>query len=379
MVNDYASPDAKKIMGNVHPDNVFNLNNGSSIKSIKELYSALQNMETGTFSHHVNNERNDFSSWVRDIHKDYKLANSLSSAKNKDECAKAVASRIYEVQRAVEQKKSVKVEERKTSVNAAVKPTPEVKPAKEVKKTEENVKKKEEKPKPRKKSRFSETETAAERLEKILNDAVKAKMDKRKEKAKAVKKDKDAGSSKVVDIDAGKVFDFERPKSQPRIRNEPFALKANKKKEETKAKVAKVPEPKAKIPAKPTVSAIEEKVEEPPIEELFSEKAPAPADPCEELISFAEEKTDPQKVASEVSSIFSKSSLKVFKDDMKKMFASGNPAEEMLIEEPEPPEPPEEEVATAEEVEEVKEIKEPKAEKADTKAKMLSHLKRVYK
>jgi len=61
-------------------DNVFYLNDGRILKSLCELRDALKAMDAGTFSHHVNQERNDFANWVRDIMKKKAVANQMAAA-----------------------------------------------------------------------------------------------------------------------------------------------------------------------------------------------------------------------------------------------------------------------------------------------------------
>jgi len=100
MSNDSASTaELRNILADVDPEKVFRLNDGSVIRSIRELYSSLQSIADDTFSHHVNSERNDFSCWVRDVHNDSSLAEALVSSASKDEMVRAVGSRIYEAEK----------------------------------------------------------------------------------------------------------------------------------------------------------------------------------------------------------------------------------------------------------------------------------------
>ncbi len=107
MEKDPSIIEAERILADVVPEHEFRLSDGKSIKNLKELYSAIQGIDDSTFVHHVNGERNDFGNWVKDIHKDYALANSLFSSKSKDECVKAVSSRIYELEKTKKSKESL--------------------------------------------------------------------------------------------------------------------------------------------------------------------------------------------------------------------------------------------------------------------------------
>ena|SRR3989338_1302787 len=86
--------EAKKYLCDVAPEQCFWVNNGPILKNIEELANALPDMAEDTFRHHVNNEKNDFSSWVRDIIGDAKLANDLLSSKNRDSALKKVSGRV---------------------------------------------------------------------------------------------------------------------------------------------------------------------------------------------------------------------------------------------------------------------------------------------
>lgn len=51
-------------------------------------------MSDEIFHHHVNNEKNDFSSWIRDVIGDQKLANDLLSSRNKESAVKKLRARL---------------------------------------------------------------------------------------------------------------------------------------------------------------------------------------------------------------------------------------------------------------------------------------------
>jgi len=86
--------EAKKYLCDAAPEQCFWVNNGPILKNMEELANALPDMAEDTFRHHVNNEKNDFSSWVRDIIGDANLANDLLSSKNRDSALKKVRGRV---------------------------------------------------------------------------------------------------------------------------------------------------------------------------------------------------------------------------------------------------------------------------------------------
>lgn len=72
------------ILGNVSEDKRFNLANGISIANIPELYQVLKVLPNEVFSQHVNENKNDFYNWVRDVHQDSKLADDLLECGTKE-------------------------------------------------------------------------------------------------------------------------------------------------------------------------------------------------------------------------------------------------------------------------------------------------------
>lgn len=72
-----------KIFSDAPGEHYFVLCNGQTIKSIKELADTLESVEDSVFFHHVNAERNDFATWVKDIFSEEALANELSGVADK--------------------------------------------------------------------------------------------------------------------------------------------------------------------------------------------------------------------------------------------------------------------------------------------------------
>jgi len=67
----------------VRPEHYFSVCTGSLIKDIKELVFALDYLSDGEFNYHVNDRKNDFSAWVRDVFGEKELADELEKLKNK--------------------------------------------------------------------------------------------------------------------------------------------------------------------------------------------------------------------------------------------------------------------------------------------------------
>ena len=85
---------AKKILGNVPPEQCFWINNGPIVKSVKQLTSAVKKMKDSTFMHHVNKDKNDFSAWIKHVVGDTALANSISKLKTKKAIVEQLNKRL---------------------------------------------------------------------------------------------------------------------------------------------------------------------------------------------------------------------------------------------------------------------------------------------
>lgn len=79
------------------PQHAFWILGGKSIKNIIELARELKQMTPDTFTHHVNDEKNDFASWVEYCVKDSQLATLLRTTKNRERMAAIVERRIQEL------------------------------------------------------------------------------------------------------------------------------------------------------------------------------------------------------------------------------------------------------------------------------------------
>ena len=88
--------DKKRLLSRVSPENYFRVANGTVIKGLKELDNSLENIGEETFRYHVNDYRNDFSTWIRDTIKDEELANQLLLTKDKSRTQVLVLRRIVQ-------------------------------------------------------------------------------------------------------------------------------------------------------------------------------------------------------------------------------------------------------------------------------------------
>jgi hypothetical protein len=67
----------------IEPEFYFWLCDGRLIKDLEELTQVMKDMKDDVFNFHVNDYKNDFSNWIRDIIKNEKLAQEVSKTKTK--------------------------------------------------------------------------------------------------------------------------------------------------------------------------------------------------------------------------------------------------------------------------------------------------------
>ena len=84
----------KKVLGEAPVEHHFVVADGRKIKNIIELADALETMSEEIFRHHVNDFKNDFSTWVKDVFYDHSLAEDIARAKNRLETQIAILRRL---------------------------------------------------------------------------------------------------------------------------------------------------------------------------------------------------------------------------------------------------------------------------------------------
>lgn len=77
----------KNLLEDVRAENYFWLKDGGVIKNLKELSEIMNNMSDDTFNYHVNDQKNDFSNWIKDVHGEEDVASGLLRAKTREEAA----------------------------------------------------------------------------------------------------------------------------------------------------------------------------------------------------------------------------------------------------------------------------------------------------
>lgn len=71
-------------------EHYFYLNNGKKLKNIAELMENLKHMDQDLFSSHVNEQHNDFASWIRDVFGEKELARRIRDARHPANMLKSI-------------------------------------------------------------------------------------------------------------------------------------------------------------------------------------------------------------------------------------------------------------------------------------------------
>jgi hypothetical protein len=94
--------EAKRKLSDVPPDNNFRMKTGEEIKNLYELLKTLKNTSQENFSHHVNDEKNDFAQWIRHSVGDSELADKLMTVKDLETTKNIIEDRISFLKRRVD-------------------------------------------------------------------------------------------------------------------------------------------------------------------------------------------------------------------------------------------------------------------------------------
>jgi hypothetical protein len=86
-----------RLLEDVREDQCFFVNDGSSVRNIFDLLDRIRSMPLHTFVHHVNDDRNDFRNWIRDVLDDEVLASRLDGKSSRNELADEIQARIDEL------------------------------------------------------------------------------------------------------------------------------------------------------------------------------------------------------------------------------------------------------------------------------------------
>ncbi len=92
---------AALLLSSVQGEKSFYAADGTVLRSLEDLRELLRITGRSTFDHHVNEGRNDFVAWVRDVIGDNDLAASLATVHDRVTCYHLVNDRVKELKEAL--------------------------------------------------------------------------------------------------------------------------------------------------------------------------------------------------------------------------------------------------------------------------------------
>lgn len=93
------SVDEFDILKEADEEELFYLQNGLTVSSVRDLVHQIKLMNQKIFDHHVTDEKNDFATWIKNVFKDKKLANNLEESSTKEEVIRVLEDRIVELEK----------------------------------------------------------------------------------------------------------------------------------------------------------------------------------------------------------------------------------------------------------------------------------------
>ncbi len=90
----------EKLLSDCTPDKAFWNVKGGIVRSIYELVLSLENIDEWTFRYHVNldNNKNDFADWIREVIGDDTLAAQLEGVMNKKKYIGIIKKRLIQIE-----------------------------------------------------------------------------------------------------------------------------------------------------------------------------------------------------------------------------------------------------------------------------------------
>ncbi len=91
--------EAEQRLSAADEEKAFHLRTGERLRSLYDLKQAAESMDQSTFGHHVSEGKNDFSKWVREVHRDHELATDIQNVQSAKELHEHMTKRISALSR----------------------------------------------------------------------------------------------------------------------------------------------------------------------------------------------------------------------------------------------------------------------------------------
>ncbi|MBN1152663.1 MAG: hypothetical protein JXA58_05570 [Dehalococcoidia bacterium] len=86
--------EAQRLLSNVPEAFTFRCHNGDTYWNLRDLTRAVGSMRDDVFTYHVNENKNDFASWVADVIGDHALARELWETRSPATTTRRLAERL---------------------------------------------------------------------------------------------------------------------------------------------------------------------------------------------------------------------------------------------------------------------------------------------
>ena len=90
---------ARSLLNNVPEEKVFYACDGTVLKNLQETMDYLKDIDESTFRYHVNQDKNDFCTWIKEVIGDNKLAARLKKHTERISYYKTLRNRVIKLKR----------------------------------------------------------------------------------------------------------------------------------------------------------------------------------------------------------------------------------------------------------------------------------------
>ncbi len=104
---------AKGILARVPFQVSFWLCTNENLRSLNDVYEALERANDEVFRYHVNRDKNDFEVWIREVIKDKDLAREIARVKTRETLVRKIRERVDELKSVIKRNETGKKPARK--------------------------------------------------------------------------------------------------------------------------------------------------------------------------------------------------------------------------------------------------------------------------
>ena len=97
--NELSLQEINKFLSDVQNEKSLWINNGPVVHNLYEFVGAIRSINDDTFRYHVNETKDDFGLWIKEVITDSNLAEEISKIKDKEKFARAIEKRISSLER----------------------------------------------------------------------------------------------------------------------------------------------------------------------------------------------------------------------------------------------------------------------------------------